>query len=104
MVQRNDLTDLLIAPMQHQCHYQLLLEVSCLSDLLMVNLSVPTQNVLKATSEPSEKSLLTSAIKAFVVALSERESASCVIGNDVLCFCRRVTGKHHSPAEVRGAT
>ena len=28
MVQRNDLTDLLIAPMQHQCHYQLLLEVT----------------------------------------------------------------------------
>lgn len=27
MVHRSDLTDLLIAPMQHQCHYQLLLEV-----------------------------------------------------------------------------
>lgn len=29
------------------------------------------QNVLKVTSDPSEKSLLTSAIKAFVVALSK---------------------------------
>jgi hypothetical protein len=57
MVQRSDLTDFLIAPMQHQCHYQLLLE-----------------NVLKATSEPSEKSLLTSAIKAFVVALKELQA------------------------------
>ena len=30
MVQRSDLTDLLIAPIQHQCHYQLLLEVGSL--------------------------------------------------------------------------
>jgi hypothetical protein len=57
MVHRSDLTDLLIAPMQHQCHYQLLLE-----------------NVLKVTSDPSEKSLLTSAIKAFVVALKELQA------------------------------
>lgn len=28
IVQRSDLSDLLIAPMQHQCHYQLLLDVS----------------------------------------------------------------------------
>jgi hypothetical protein len=57
MVQRSDLMDFLIAPMQHQCHYQLLLE-----------------NVLKVTYEPAEKSLLTSAIKAFVVALKELQA------------------------------
>ena len=80
MVQRSDLTDLLIAPMQHQCHYQLLLEVSLWPPPVSLSLSFSKcvlQNVLKATSQPSEKSLLTSAIKAFVVALSEQQSSTC---------------------------
>lgn len=57
-VQRSDINDLLIAPMQHQCHYKLLLE-----------------NVLKRCSEPNHRSILSSAIKAFVVSLKELDSA-----------------------------
>lgn len=72
MVQRSDLTDFLIAPLQHQCHYQLLLEVKCIKTMCAyVLIQLPIQNVLKATSNPTEKSLLTSAIKAFAVALSK---------------------------------
>lgn len=72
MVQRSDLTDFLIAPLQHQCHYQLLLEVKCITTMCTcVLIKLPIQNVLKATSNPTEKSLLTSAIKAFAVALSK---------------------------------
>lgn len=72
MVQRSDLTDFLIAPMQHQCHYQLLLEVEYITQqCACVLIKLPIQNVLKATSDPTEKSLLTSAIKAFAVALSK---------------------------------
>ncbi|XP_064400266.1 pleckstrin homology domain-containing family G member 6-like [Halichondria panicea] len=56
LVQKKDLSDLLIAPMQHQCHYQLLLE-----------------KVLKYTKDPAEKAMLGSAIKAFVVSLKELE-------------------------------
>ena len=39
MVQRSDLTDFLIAPMQHQCHYQLLLEVTTSHILLYVGVN-----------------------------------------------------------------
>lgn len=56
MVHRNDLTSLLIAPIQHQFHYQLLLE-----------------KVLKNTRDPTDRSVLSSAIKAFTVALKELE-------------------------------
>ncbi|XP_019856097.1 PREDICTED: uncharacterized protein LOC100634507 [Amphimedon queenslandica] len=57
-VQRSDINDLLIAPMQHQCHYQLLLD-----------------NVLKHTTDPNHRAVLHSTIKAFKVSLKELESA-----------------------------
>lgn len=57
VVAKNDLPALLIAPMQHQCRYQLKLD-----------------QVLKYTQVPAEKELLSSTIKAFVVSLKELEA------------------------------
>lgn len=70
-VGKNDLSALLIAPMKHQCHYQLLLEVTSMhnySDSTMY--CTLQQKVLKYTKSKAEKDLLSSAIKAFVVSLS----------------------------------
>ncbi len=74
-VGKNDLTALLIAPMQHQCRYQLMLEVGvvyhspCFYSYGHV-FYIP-QKVLQYTKDKSDKDLLSSAIKAFVVSLSE---------------------------------
>jgi hypothetical protein len=57
-VQKSDLQDLLITPIQHQFHYQLLLD-----------------KVLKYTSDPNHRAVLHSTIKAFTVSLKELEAA-----------------------------
>eukprot|EP00731_Ephydatia_muelleri_P003426 Em0001g3426a len=56
-VQKNDIESLIIAPLQHLCHYQLLLE-----------------KILRHTKDPNDCSMLSSTIKAIVVALKELES------------------------------
>ena len=48
MVQKSSLSDLLIAPMQHQVHYQLILEVShnsFVSHLIIILLSTESAQV-----------------------------------------------------------
>ena len=56
-VQKNDIESLIIAPLQHLCHYQLLLE-----------------KILRHTKDPNDCSMLSSTIKAIVVTLKELES------------------------------
>ena len=77
LVQKNDLSARLIAPMQHQCHYQLLFDVRAHSPHTPHTSGtqncclMSSQKILRYTKDHSEKSLLSSAIKAFVVSLSK---------------------------------
>ena len=119
VVGKNDLAALLIAPMQHQCRYQLKLDVceqfilhsvcsqwlshwnhkiTSLSLSLSIPLQMHVQQVLKYTQVPAEKELLSSTIKAFVVSLSESYQVKCNIF--IVFVNHRGAGSQHQWAQT----